>query len=209
MPKTKTQSLAYWLGKNLYLNITNKCSNNCYFCIRNFKDDVGGFKLKLDKEPSASEVISELQKVINLKNWEEIVFCGFGEPLEKLDCLLDVCRWIRKYYGKTVHVRIDTNGQGILFNEDRGVIKELKEAGVDKISVSLNAHDKATYNQICKPKFENAFESVLEFIEKANEAFDVEITAVTVPEIDIAKIADTAKKMGVRFRIRQYIPCSW
>ena len=205
----KRSSIVYWLGNNLYLNITNKCSNNCYFCIRNFKNGVGGFNLKLSKEPSTKEALNALQNVINLKNWREIVFCGFGEPMERLDCVLEVCRWIRRYYGKNASIRIDTNGQGYLINRDRDVIKELKEVGVDKISVSLNAHDGETYNQICRPTFDNAFESVLDFIEKAKDMFKVEVTAVALPEVDISKIEEIAKKMNVQFRAREYIQGFW
>lgn len=209
MPSKKDSSIVYWLGENLYLNITNKCSNNCYFCLRNFREGVGGFNLKLEKEPSIEEVINELRKVVNLKNWNEIVFCGFGEPLERLDCVLEVSKWIKQHYGKAVRIRIDTNGHGYLLNPKQEVIKELKEAGVDKISVSLNAQDKETYEQICKPTFENAFQNVLDFIMKAKEFLDVEITAVTVSEADISKIRELAEKMGVKFRVRQHIPCVW
>ena len=203
----KSPSVVYWLGNSLYLNITNRCPNSCYFCFRKLKNGIQGFNLKLRNEPSSDEVAKEVQKVINRKNWNEVVFCGFGEPLERLNCVLEVTRWIKKHYGKVV--RIDTNGQGRLLNEGREVVKELKEADVDKISVSLNAHEKATYNQICKPEFENAFEGVLEFIEKAGEKFDTEITAVTIPEVDIRKVREIAKRMGVRFRVRQYVPCFW
>ncbi|MEM3640771.1 MAG: TatD family nuclease-associated radical SAM protein [Candidatus Bathyarchaeia archaeon] len=205
----KSSSLVYWLGNSLYLNITNSCSNNFYFCLKNFKSGVGGFNLKLTGEPSAKDVIVELQKVINLKNWKEIVFCGYGEPLERLDCVLEVSKWIRRYYGKIVSVRIDTNGQGLLLNKGRDVIKELKEAGVDKISVSLNAHDEETYNQICKPYFNNAYASILDFIKRAKDFFDVEVTAVAVPEVDLSKIEEIAQKIGVRFRVREYIQCFW
>ena len=203
----KSPSVVYWLGNSLYLNITNRCPNNCYFCFRKFKNGIHGFNLKLGKEPSSSDVAEELRKVVNRKNWSEVVFCGFGEPLERLNCILEVTRRVKKHYGKVV--RIDTNGQGYLLNRGREVVKELKEAGVDKISVSLNAHEKATYNQICKPKFENAFEGVLEFIEKAKEKFDTEITTVTIPEANTPKVREIAKRMGVRFRVRQYIPCFW
>ena len=111
----KRASVVYWLpnedGKrfSLYLNITNSCSNNCYFCFRNFKNGVREFNLKLRGEPSSDELIKELEKVINKKNWKEVVFCGFGEPLERLNCVLEVTRWVRKYSGKVV--RVDTNGQ--------------------------------------------------------------------------------------------------
>lgn len=203
----KSPSVVYWLGNNLYLNITNRCSNNCYFCFRKFKNGVQEFNLKLRKEPSSNEVIKELQEVINRKNWNEVVFCGFGEPLERLNCVLEVAKWI-KHSGKVV--RVDTNGQGYLLNNGKDVVKELKNAGVDKVSVSLNAHDKATYNQVCKPKFENAFETILEFVKKAKKTdLGAEITAVTIPEVNILKVRKIAERMGVDFRVREYIPCFW
>ncbi|MEM1566417.1 MAG: TatD family nuclease-associated radical SAM protein [Candidatus Bathyarchaeia archaeon] len=205
----KKPSVVYWLGENLYLNITNKCPNNCYFCLRNFKDGIGGFNLKLEKEPSAAETIAELENVLNKRNWKEIVFCGFGEPLGRLDCVLEVSKWIRRQYGKIVTLRVDTNGQAFLLNKGRNVIEELKLAGVDKVSVSLNAHNKETYNEVCKPTFENAFESIIEFIEKARELLDVEVTVVRIPEVDIPAAEKIARSMGVKFRVRDYIQPFW
>jgi TatD family-associated radical SAM protein len=209
MAARKLPSIVYWLEDNLYLNITNRCSNNCYFCLRNFRDGVEGFNLKLEKEPTTSEIISELEKVLNRKNWREIVFCGFGEPLERLDCILEVSKWIKRHYGKIVTLRVDTNGQAFLLNKGRNVIEELKKAGVDKVSVSLNAHDKETYNQVCRPAFENAFKSVLDFIRKARELLEVEVTAVRIPEVDISKVGEIAKELGVKFRVREYIQPFW
>ena len=206
--RKRNPSVVYWLGNNLYLNVTNRCSNSCYFCFRKFKNGIREFNLKLEKEPTSEEVIEELRKVINRKNWSEIVFCGFGEPLERLNLVLEVTRWIKKHYWKTV--RIDTNGQGYLLNKGRNVVRELKEAGVDKVSVSLNAHDKATYNQICKPVFEDAYENVLEFIKKAKEeGLETEATAVTIPEVDLAKVKELAERIGVKFSVREYIPFFW
>lgn len=209
MAARKRPSIVYWLENNLYLNITNRCSNNCYFCIRNFRDNVGGFNLQLEKEPTLNEIIAELENVINKRNWCEIVFCGFGEPLMRLECVLEVSRWIRRHYGKIVTLRVDTNGQAFLLNKDRNVIEELKGAGVDKVSVSLNAHDKETYNQVCRPAFRNAFESILEFIRKAKERLDVEVAAVRIPEVDVSKVEEIAKQMGVKFRVREYIQPFW
>lgn len=209
MQKAKEASTVYWLGNNLYLNITNKCSNNCYFCIRNFRNGVGGFKLKLEREPTIEEIINALQDAINMRNWNEIVFCGFGEPLERLDAIIQVCKWIRRFYGKPAAIRVDTNGHGYLINAGRDVIKELHDAGVNKISVSLNAQDSETYSQICKPKFEKAFESVIDFVRKAREVFDAEVTAVAIPEVDVEKVREIANSLNVRFRLREYIPCSW
>ena len=209
MVREEKPKTVYWLGDNLYLNLTNRCSNNCIFCIRNFRNGVGGFNLKLSKEPSVANVISELEEVINNRNWNEIVFCGFGEPTERLDCLLEVTRWIRRHYGKPLVVRVNTNGHGYMLNANRDVAGELKAAGVNKVSVSLNAHDEETYNEVCKPRFAGAFVAVLEFIEKAKGKLDVEVTAVTTPEVDLHKVEDLAKRMGVKFRLRVCIPCFW
>jgi len=206
--RKRNPSVVYWLGNSLYLNVTNRCSNSCYFCFRKFKNGIQEFNLKLEKEPTSEEVIEELRKVINRKSWSEVVFCGFGEPLERLNLVLKVTRWIKKHYWKTV--RVDTNGQGYLLNKGRDVVQELKEAGVDKVSVSLNAYDKATYNQICKPVFEDAYENVLEFIKKAKkEGLETEATAVTITEVDLAKVKELAENMGIKFSVREYIPCFW
>jgi cyclic pyranopterin phosphate synthase len=201
-------SIVYWLDNNIYLNITNRCSNSCYFCFRKFKSGIKEFNLKLEKEPTKEEVIEELRKVINRKNWSEVVFCGFGEPLERLDLVLEVTRWLKKHYWRTV--RVDTNGQRYSLNKGRNVVRELKEAGVDKVSVSLNAHDKETYNQICKPVFEDVYENVLDFIKKAKEeGIETEVTAVTIPEVEISKVKELAERMGVKFTVRHYIPFFW
>jgi len=183
---SKKPSIVYWLGVNLYLNITNRCSNNCYFCFRRYKRGIYGFNLKLREEPTQRQIIDDLQNFINRKIWKEIVFCGFGEPLERLDYVLEVTKWIKKHF--SIAVRIDTNGQAYLLNKGRNVIEELKEAGLDRISISLNAHNKETYNYVCKPKFENAYENVIRLIEKAKTQFDTEITTVTIPEVNISEI---------------------
>ena len=206
--RKRNPSVVYWLGNSLYLNVTNRCSNSCYFCFRKFKNGIREFNLKLEKEPTSEEVIEELRKVINRKDWSEVVFCGFGEPLERLNLVLEVTRWVKKHYWKAV--RVNTNGQGYLLNKGRDVVLELKEAGVDKVSVSLNAYDKATYNQVCKPVFEDAYENVLEFIKKAKEeGLETEATAVTIPEVDLTKVKELAENMGIKFSVREYIPFFW
>jgi TatD family-associated radical SAM protein len=139
--------------------------------------------------------------------WDEVVFCGFGEPTEKLDVLLEVTRWLRRHNGRPLRVRVNTNGQGYLLNWGKDVIAELKAASVDKVSVSLNAGDKETYNEICKPNLADAYESVLDFIQKAKPVLQVEVTAVRIPEVDIAKVQAIADKLGVKLRIREYIAC--
>ncbi len=200
--------VVYWIGNTLYLNVTNRCSNDCYFCFRKFKNGIRDFNLKLKNEPTFNEAQKELRKVINKKKWKEVVFCGFGEPLERLDLILEVTHWLKKQHVKTI--RVDTNGHGYLVNRGREVARELKDAGLDKISVSINASNKVTYNKVCKPSFEDAYEMVLEFINKSLEAgLETEVTAVTISEVDIQKVKKLTERMGVKFSLRQYIQFFW
>jgi cyclic pyranopterin phosphate synthase len=208
MVRDAKPSTVYWLGDNLYLNITNRCSNRCIFCFRNFKRGVGDFTLWLKEEPSFEQVTRELEEAMRKRAWKEIVFCGFGEPTERLDLLLVVARWVKQRYGN-VAIRVNTNGHGYVLNAGRDVVEELKAAGVYKVSVSLNAHDEGTYGEVCKPMFAGAYAAVLEFIEKAKGELDVEVTAVTTPEVDLHKVQDLAKSMGVKFRLRVCVPCFW
>ena len=209
MVRDEKPRTVYWLDDKLYLNITNKCSNKCIFCFRNFKRGIADFTLKLNEEPSFEQIALELDEAMKRKRWKEVVFCGFGEPTERLDLLLMLARCIKWRYDEPVVIRVNTNGHGYALNSGRDVVGELKAAGVDKVSVSLNAGGEETYNEVCKPIFAGAYNAVLEFIEKAKGVLDVEVTAVTTPEVDLHKVEDLAKHMGVKFRLRQCIPCFW
>lgn len=205
--KEQKSRTVYWLDNTLYLNITNQCSNECYFCLKRYKRGVGGFNLKLTAEPTVEEITLELAEVLHMRSWEGLVFCGFGEPTERLDVLVEVSRWVRQHYGRPLQIRLDTNGHGYMLNPGRDVVAELKGAGVDKVSVSLNAGDKETYTEICKPTFADAYEAVLEFIRKAKLVLEVEVSAVRLPEVDLAKTQAVANSLGVKFKVREYIPC--
>ena len=206
MEQNQKTSFVYWIDDILYLNITNKCSNKCKFCIKNFRKGIRGFKLESQQEPTSIQIIDELKEVLNTKNWAEVVFCGFGEPTERLDLLIEITRWIKRYYGKPLLFRVNTNGQGYLLNPGKNVIKELKEAGINKISVSLNASEEKKYTNICQPQFNNAYSAVVDFIKKAKNEFVVEVTAVAFSDVDTREIAKFAKRLGITFRRREYIP---
>jgi TatD family-associated radical SAM protein len=207
MTQHAAPTTVYWLDNTLYLNITNQCSNNCYFCIRRYRRGVGGFNLKLPTEPTVEQITSELAEVLHMRSWDGLVFCGFGEPTARLDVMLEVARWVRTHWGRPLEMRLDTNGHGYKLNPGRNVAVELQAAGIDRACVSLNAGDKQTYEEICKPTFPNAYEAVLDFIQKAKGVLAVEVTAVRLPEVDLAAVQAVADALGVAFRVREYIPC--
>ena len=199
-------SVVYTLrnNPNLYLNITNNCSNNCYFCFKRFWKGIGNTNLQLRREPSTKNIIQELQQALDKSTRKEVVFCGFGEPTTRLDTVIEVNKFIKNSYQNPT--RLDTNGLGYRLNPERDVVNELKNASLDRVCVSVNAYTKELYNSICKPRFDDAFDSVLYFMKRAKDEFDTEITAVTLDEVNMNKMTQFAKKLGVRFRKRQYIP---
>ncbi len=189
----------YEAHKNLYINLTNRCSADCVFCIRNFADGVYGYDLRLSKEPTTEEVIGALEG-LDLSKYREIVFTGLGEPTLRFDVVLAVTRWLKS---QNIRVRLDTNGQAALINPGRDVVSELKTAGLDSVSVSLNAESEEKYNKLCRPIHKNAYSAVLDFVKGARKAgISTRVTVVNVPEIDLEKCKRLAEELDSGFHIR-------
>lgn len=192
-------TISYEAFGNLYLNITNQCSAKCTFCIREGCDGVYGYNLRLSREPTEQEIISDLEKH-DLSNYKEIVFTGFGEPTCRFDTVLHITKWLNK---KGMHVRLDTNGHAALMNPGRNIIAELKAAGLDAVSVSLNAESEDIYNKICKPEYEGSYRAVLDFAKEAVKAgIKTRMTVVSQEGIDIDKCEKIANDIGATFRVR-------
>jgi TatD DNase family protein len=194
----KSETIAYKIRNSLYLNITNRCSNSCTFCAK-FEDfTVKGHHLQLNHEPSAKEV---LDAIGNRDDFDEVVFCGYGEPLIRLDLIKEVATELKKSGHR---IRINTDGQANLVH-GRNILPEL--AGIiDTVSVSLNTSDPAQYLNLCRTPFgDQGFMGVCDFLREA-PAFipNVVATAVTVPEIDIEAVRRLAESLGVSFREREY-----
>ncbi|AKB74138.1 radical SAM domain protein [Methanosarcina lacustris Z-7289] len=189
----------YEAHNNLYLNLTNRCSADCVFCIRNFADGVYGYDLRLSKEPSSEELIEALEE-LDLSKYREIVFTGLGEPTLRFDVVLAVTRWLKN---RGIRVRLDTNGHAALINPELDVVSELKKAGMDSISVSLNAESEDKYNKLCRPIHKNAYRSMLDFVKGAREAgISTRVTVVKIPEIDVEKCRKLSEELGSEFHIR-------
>ncbi len=198
LDKKSPPKIAYPIRNSLYLNITNRCSNSCCFCVRNYTDFVKGHNLRLDHEPSYQEVIGSLN---HLENYEEIVFCGYGEPTIRLDLLKEVAKFLKS---KNAKVRLNTNGQGNLIHK-RNIVPELVGL-IDKASVSLNVDDSKKYNQLCKSEFGgNTFEKILDFTKECKKLLPKTVlTFLDMPGVDLKRCEKIAKELGVASRIRHY-----
>ena len=195
-------SIVYGYGSGIYLNITNRCPCKCIFCVRNDTDALGDAdSLWISSEPSAQEVMDELRKR-NMLRCSEIVFCGYGEPTERFDLVLDLADRIKRAFHKKV--RIDTNGMGSLIN-GRDIVPEMKGL-IDSVSVSLNAPDEESYLAVTRNRFgKGCYSELLKFIEECRDTIDdVQVSVVSgyITEEQEERCRRMAEGWGVRFRSR-------
>jgi TatD family-associated radical SAM protein len=203
-PQRDAPVLAYVLGDALYLNLTSACTLACTFCPKIRDDDwvVGGYDLRLARNPSADEVWAAALAA-GIAGRSEVVFTGLGEPTRRLDVLLELSRRLKR--AGVARVRVDTDGLGTL-REGRDVPSLLADAGVDAVSVSLNAPDAATYARICPSRHgEAAYDAVVRFIrECVGRIGDVAASAVALPGLSEDACRRAAEGLGARFRWRPY-----
>jgi cyclic pyranopterin phosphate synthase len=196
--------LAYVLGDALYLNVTSACTLACVFCPKIRDDDfvVGGYDLRLDRNPDADTIWAAALQA-GLAGRSEVVFTGFGEPTRRLEVVLDVTRRLKA--AGVARVRVDTDGLASL-REGRDVVPELCAAGVDALSISLNAADAATYARVCPSRLgEAAYPAVKAFIARAATLLDdVAASAVALPGMSEEACRAVAEGLGARFRWRPY-----
>lgn len=192
--------IAYPIRNSLYLNITNRCTNYCTFCAKFKSYTVKGHYLRLKDEPTFAEVIAAIGPDPEEK-YDEIVFCGFGEPLIRLDLVRQVGMHLKR---RGCKIRIDTDGLANLVHK-RNVLSELMF--VDVISVSMNAPDSETYQKLIKTPFgDQAFPAILYFLKEAKKFIPKVIASVVaVPGLDIEACRKLAEEdIGVAFRVREY-----
>ncbi len=202
------ENLLYFLDNKPYINMTNACSNTCVFCVRDQKEDVQGAKLWLDKDnTTALDVIEQLNASKDrLFEQNEIVFCGYGEPLIKLDEVVEISKYIKENF-PNLKIRINTNGHANAIHKKN--VAPILAPLIDSISISLNAQNEKMYNKISNPKIENAYEEVKRFIRACVEE-KIKTTAsvvVGVPDypIDAKRCEEIAKSLGADFRAREWI----
>lgn len=195
--------IAYRFKEALYLNITNRCTNDCTFCLRRGRDGVAGQRLWLESEPGAEQVLEAVEEHGDPRQFREIVFCGFGEPLLRAEVVREVAAALRERY-PGVRLRVDTNGLGNLAC-GRDLLPDLRGL-VDAMSISLNAHTAAEYERLCRPDPPGAFAALLAFAREAVRVIpEVTLTVVDLPGLDLEACRRIAEELGAGFRVRRLI----
>ena len=197
-------TITYTHGDSLYLNLTNRCSNRCVFCVRTQADGYYSDDLWLTREPTVDEILDDLGKR-DLTRYDSLVFCGYGEPTERLDDMLSVCRAVRRDHG--IPLRVNTNGQSDLIHGCRTAPRF--EGLLDVVSISLNAPTAAGYQAICRSVYgEEAFDAILRFASDVKRFVPSVVFSVvrgTIPDGELESCRRIADSVGVPLRIREYI----
>jgi len=192
-------SIAYKIRNSLYLNITNHCTLACVFCPKFVDFEVKGHYLRLSEEPDFEKVKGAMG---DFSDVEEVVFCGFGEPTQRVGLLKEVAAYV---HSKGKKVRLDTDGLGNLTNK-RNILPELQGL-VDGVNVSLNAPNPQVYAKVCPNRFgEGAYPEVKKFILEAKKYIPwVQASVVGMPGVDVEASRKVAEEeLGVKFRHREY-----
>ncbi len=196
--------ILYKVHNNLYVNLTNKCPCACTFCLRQNMDHVGESKsLWLEREPSAEEVIAEFAK-FDMNRFNEVVFCGFGEPTEAFEVLKKVAAFVKETYH--MPIRLNTNGLGNLVN-GRDITPEM-EGLIDTVSISLNTPNADRYHELVRSKFgDKSFDAMLDFARSSTKYVTnvvmttVDTTITKEEEEECRRICDS---IGAKYRIRPW-----
>ena len=200
----RKDTYVYVLDGKLYLNLTNKCSNGCDFCVRNERSSYYGNYLWLNNgEPTAAQVLGQLNSLGDLKRFKEAVFCGFGEPTYRMDVIKELSDF---FHEKGISTRLNTNGQGCLINK-RDIVPEL-EGKIDLVNVSLNASCYEKYQKICRSMFREAgFDGMVEFARNCKrQGINVRFSIVDcIGEEEVEACKRFAASVNVPLYIRDYI----
>ena len=205
--------IAYRFGNNVYLNITNRCPNLCVFCIKTkWKMDFHGNNLNLaGQEPTALDILHALEAELKQAPFNEVVFCGYGEPTMRLDVLLYVAQTLKGWQAQAkfppFKIRLNTNGLGARINH-KPIVEDLRRV-VDIVNVSLNAENAEKWRQLVRPEpeYQNAYPDVLAFVQDCVEAgFEkVILSAVQNTGADPKALAQLARQMGATFYERSFL----
>ncbi len=190
-------------GKSVYVNLTNRCPCSCTFCLRQTKEMQESNSLWLKEEPTVDEVIKEFQKY-DLNDFKEVVFCGFGEPMERVDDVIQIAD-VLKLYRKDLPIRINTNGLGNLIHQ-RDITPLLKGC-IDIVSISLNAPDAKEYLELTRNKFGNeSFQAMLDFAKECLKYVPHVVMSVVdiIGQEKIEKCQKICDDIGVKLRVRPF-----
>lgn len=202
----KEMTVTYEVDNRLYVNITNRCTNRCEFCIRNNGDGAyGSNSLWLKREPTVEEIVDSIFSR-DVKSYSELVFCGYGEPTVRLADMCSVAATVKERY-PSLQIRVNTNGHASLINGEGA--EKMFEGKIDVVSISLNTPSPEKYEKICHPVYkEKAFPALLDFAKNVKNYVQKTLFSVVreaLTEEELSECYKIAESVGIPLRVRDYI----
>lgn len=193
-----TPRFTYTLRNSLYINLTIRCNADCVFCDRKGDAIIKGHSLRIEREPSVAEVLAEIG---DPARYEEIVFCGYGEPTIRLDAMKEIAGWVKAHGGKT---RVNTDGHGSIINK-RNIVPELVGL-IDAVSISLNSTEPKQYGELMRIDGETFFAAMMTFARESVRLLPkVVMTVVDIAEVDKEKARRLVEEeIGAIYQARPY-----
>ena len=198
-------TITYPVKHGIYVNMTNRCPCACTFCLRQNGPGVyGSDPLWLEREPTVQEICDDLEKW-DLTQQDEIVFCGYGEPTERLDDLLKVAAFVKAHHD--IPIRINTNGlSDLIWNKPTA---PLLKGLIDTVSISLNATDKEEYLRLTRSKFGiDSYDAMLDFTRECTKYVPHVVMTVVGEPITTAEDQEICRgicaTVGATLRVRPY-----
>lgn len=204
LERWKMMTILYPLYGNLYVNMTNRCPCACTFCLRNNGDELNGSgNLWLEREPSVEEVKKEFDRFLP-ESYQDVVFCGYGEPTERLEDVLEVAQFVKENFDKKI--RINTNGLAELIHKKE--VAPMFAGKIDEVSISLNTPDPEEYLKLTRSRFgQESFGAMLKFAEDV-KAYVPKVTmttvATTISKEEEEQCRRICERIGVTYRIRTF-----
>lgn len=191
--------------RSVYVNLTNRCTCSCTFCLRSMKKMAETQTLWLKEEPTVAEVKAQLDGL----PWnmvQEIVFCGFGEPTERLADLTTLMKYVKETH-PDVKTRLNTNGLSDLAYK-RDTAPDFGGGILDTISISMNASNKERYLELTRSQFGiPSYDAMLQFAQHCKQYVpNVVLTVVDHVEDseEIRKCHAICQEKGLHLRVRVY-----
>ncbi|MGO3456078.1 GTP 3',8-cyclase MoaA [Corynebacterium casei] len=188
------------VARDLRVSLTDRCNLRCTYCM-----PAEGLEwMATEQTLSDDETIRLITLAVTQLGIRQMRFTG-GEPLlrKSLEYIIAETKKLRTDEGKPPSIAMTTNGLGL----DRRVHK-LKEAGLDRVNISLDTIDHKRYAQLTR---RDRLDGVMKAIDASIAAGlnPVKINAVVMPGInedDIVPLAKFALRTGAQLRFIEQMP---
>jgi len=170
---------------NLRISLTNECNLKCFYCHREGQS--------LSFQEMTPEEIERIVRIASKLGIKKVKLTG-GEPTIRKD-IVEIVRRIRPY---VEDLSMTTNGTTMKL-----LAEPLKEAGLDRVNISLDTLDRKKYKEITGF---DVLPQVLEGIEKAIKFFHpVKLNMVVMKGLNDGEIWDMIDYVAQKKAILQLI----